>query len=92
MTRPDKSCLRYTLYINKTTKQIDKTEICNWDSSKKCLSKKVTTKFKQGEDTVEVTNEFNSFDELKRITKTVYDKDNNIKSRDINEKKLYGIH
>lgn len=86
MTRPDKSCLRYTLYINKTTKQIDKTELRNWDSSKKCLSKKVTTKFKQGKDTVEVTNEFNSFDELKRITKTVYDKDNNIKSRDINEK------
>lgn len=53
----------------------------------------MTTKFKQGEDTVEVTNEFNSFDELKRTTKTVYDKYNNIKSRDINEKKkLYGIH
>lgn len=86
MTRPDKSCLRYTMYINKITQQIDKTEICNWDSSKKRLSKKIVSKFKQGEDTVEVINEYDSSDALKRTTKTVYDKYNNIKSRDINEK------
>lgn len=86
MTRPDKSCLRYTMYINKITQQIDKTEICNWDSSKKRLSKKIVSKFKQGEDTVEVINEYNSSDALKRTTKTVYNKYNNIKSRDINEK------
>lgn len=86
MTRPDKSCLRYIAYINKTTKQINKTEICNYDSSKKRSSKKVITRFKQNEDTIEVTKEYNSSDTLTRTIKTVYDKNDNVKSRDQSER------
>lgn len=86
MTRPDKSCLRYITYTNKVTKQLDKAEICNYDSSKKRSSRKVITRFKQNEDIIEVTKEYNSSDMLTRTIKTVYDKNNNIKSRDQSER------